>query len=92
MKMRKIVVIYDRDEVINYMGNISFTDIIGLVPSNSANLVRGMRLDIPDFNGGNVIDSRRHVFRFWRKEYLIEKKEEIGLFYRWIDGKYITIK
>ncbi len=91
MALKSIVIISHPDYAIECMSQFSFSDIIGVCPHEGVTLVKGQHLQVPLFSGGSVIADRRCVFRFWKKEMLIESGNDIGLFYKWFPAENVTV-
>jgi hypothetical protein len=87
--MQRIILIKDPKDVINHMSAYSFSKVIGIRPFEDFDIESGDVIRIPKITDGRVITVRRCVFRFWRKEYLIEQEGDAGFFYSWHNEKKI---
>ena len=84
----QVYVIKSPEDVIEEMSRFSFGRTIGLRLFEGIIIEEGDTLRLPK-SIGRIIIRRRCVFRFWRKEVLVEQEGDIGYFYRWFDEEFI---
>lgn len=83
-----------KEAMINYMqkDNNIFHKRIGLMLPKESSIAIGSKVDLPSTRDGTIVATRRRLFFFWRKQYLIEQETKLGKFYTWYNEEKIYFK
>lgn len=82
---------WSREAVLYHMQKYSLRPPTGLRVIKGSPIKVGTPIDLPTEAEGIVALTRRHVFWFWRKEYLIERITKDGIFYTWFPQSKVVM-
>lgn len=78
------------DYIIEDMRQYSFDNTTGLFVEPDMEIENGDQISMNCEDAGRIVAKRRHVFFFWRRQYLVARKGDMGVFFDWINERNLT--